>query len=521
MHNSLRHIVLVSVAMTWLIMAGNARETEGRGSATADNSHVVIPVGYTELRFSETSYFGPNARWEIHGTLEIWSKYIWIAPGASFTGTGRIIIHSPGANVYYDGWQDSPTYIDGNNGLPIEVTMEIRNPHQLHLANIDDPGYGTQPIADQRLSAALTVGKRLELAVDGAHVLLNGHDLQLGAAAEISNYGPERHVITGNSIAGHLVKTFVDLQPFVYPLGIAAGDYTPATLLPASSSVLAVSVQDYAAAQPALANPRAGMDRLWHTVADRGVQATYTLQHNTITNGQTYVDESAEIVQYAGGTNWLGGNTHREAEGIHRRDGITVAHEPADVGSWLTKLLALQAPQAAADVAEVESGARVDILVLENDRPGSSPIILSGLRVSQQPVHGTAYVNRDGSISYSANAGFVGTDSFTYRIEDENGMTSEATVTVTVIPRPLRIPNVFTPNNDGQNDYFEIQGLEGVDRVELTVINRWGNEVYRSREYRNDWNGGNLAEGTYFYEVVAHKNSEGKRYSGWVLLKRR
>lgn len=55
-------------------------QTDGAGSYTADNSMVEVGSGTVELRFSETSYFGPNAHWIIHGTLEIWSKRILIAP---------------------------------------------------------------------------------------------------------------------------------------------------------------------------------------------------------------------------------------------------------------------------------------------------------------------------------------------------------------------------------------------------------------------------------------------------------
>ncbi|WP_353184607.1 gliding motility-associated C-terminal domain-containing protein [Parapedobacter lycopersici] len=63
----------------------------------------------------------------------------------------------------------------------------------------------------------------------------------------------------------------------------------------------------------------------------------------------------------------------------------------------------------------------------------------------------------------------------------------------------LKIPNTFTPNGDGVNDYFEIRGLELFPAHQLTIFNRWGNEIYRSNNYRNDWNGAGLGEGTYYY----------------------
>ncbi|WP_353195700.1 gliding motility-associated C-terminal domain-containing protein, partial [Parapedobacter defluvii] len=96
---------------------------------------------------------------------------------------------------------------------------------------------------------------------------------------------------------------------------------------------------------------------------------------------------------------------------------------------------------------------------------------------------------------------------------------STATVTVVVV-NPLKIPNVFTPNGDGRNDQFEIIGSEGFDRIEVTIINRWGNEVYRNDDYRNDWSGDGLTEGTYYYLITTHLGNTKEVHKGWVLIKR-
>jgi len=86
----------------------------------------------------------------------------------------------------------------------------------------------------------------------------------------------------------------------------------------------------------------------------------------------------------------------------------------------------------------------------------------------------------------------------------------------------LTIPNLFTPNGDGRNDTFIIGGLEKYDQNELTIINRWGNKVYVSSDYRNDWMGDNLNEGTYFY-ILRVKNSSGKwtEHKGSIALIRK
>ncbi|MEZ4799860.1 MAG: gliding motility-associated C-terminal domain-containing protein [Flavobacteriales bacterium] len=70
----------------------------------------------------------------------------------------------------------------------------------------------------------------------------------------------------------------------------------------------------------------------------------------------------------------------------------------------------------------------------------------------------------------------------------------------------LYIPNAFTPNQDGTNDYFQVVG-EGIAEFEIIVYNRWGAEVYRSNNLDNKWDGGfdayYVPDGVYYYIVKA------------------
>lgn len=88
-----------------------------------------------------------------------------------------------------------------------------------------------------------------------------------------------------------------------------------------------------------------------------------------------------------------------------------------------------------------------------------------------------------------------------------------------IIP-DMKIPNLFTPNGDGINDTFEIKELSQFLRNDLIIINRWGNEVYRSTSYQNNWTGEGLNEGTYYYLLKVKKtdNSEWMIYKGWLTL---
>ena len=61
------------------------------------------------------------------------------------------------------------------------------------------------------------------------------------------------------------------------------------------------------------------------------------------------------------------------------------------------------------------------------------------------------------------------------------------------------MPNSFTPNGDGFNDFFVIQGLEAFPNTKLTIFNRWGSEVYSVSSYTNNWDASDAPDGTYFY----------------------
>ncbi|RBL91240.1 DUF7507 domain-containing protein [Chitinophaga flava] len=82
------------------------------------------------------------------------------------------------------------------------------------------------------------------------------------------------------------------------------------------------------------------------------------------------------------------------------------------------------------------------------------------------------------------------------------------------------VPTAFTPNGDGINDKFIILGIDKYPGSSLVIFNRWGNVVYRSNDYRNEWDGSQLHEGTYYYELVCPTSNGKVSLKGWVQLVR-
>ncbi|MBN7817703.1 T9SS type B sorting domain-containing protein, partial [Algoriphagus pacificus] len=84
----------------------------------------------------------------------------------------------------------------------------------------------------------------------------------------------------------------------------------------------------------------------------------------------------------------------------------------------------------------------------------------------------------------------------------------------------FEVPNVFTPNGDGINDFWIIEGLNEIFPTnQLLIVNRWGVEVFKATNYQNNWNGSNLNGGTYFYQLKI-RDFEGteKTLTGYVTI---
>ena len=92
-------------------------------------------------------------------------------------------------------------------------------------------------------------------------------------------------------------------------------------------------------------------------------------------------------------------------------------------------------------------------------------------------------------------------------------------ITIQVSDCSLIIPNIFTPNGDGRNDRFVIAGAEAYDHNRLVVTDRNGVVVYESSDYRNDWDGGDQPNGTYFYLFYPGGNQNNFR-KGTVMIMR-
>lgn len=88
----------------------------------------------------------------------------------------------------------------------------------------------------------------------------------------------------------------------------------------------------------------------------------------------------------------------------------------------------------------------------------------------------------------------------TYRVEFQNSCGSVSSDPIILHSREdIDVYNIITPNGDGKNDFYRLP--DALAGSEFLVYNRWGNLIYRSPAYENNWSGEGFVSGEYFYMI--------------------
>ena len=186
-------------------------------------------------------------------------------------------------------------------------------------------------------------------------------------------------------------------------------------------------------------------------------------------------------------------------------------------------------PVAADDKVETARNTPVTINVLANDTPNGA----TTPNVVTAPLNGTAVVNPDGTIEYTPNTGFVGTDRLVYTLCNAEGC---ATATVNIeVTNKLIAYNGVSVNGSDKNNHFHIAGIEAYPDNTVRIYNRWGVKVWETQSYdnvRNVFKGisngrvtveaaDKLPQGTYYYIIeYVDENNQKQTMVGWLYLKK-
>lgn len=191
-----------------------------------------------------------------------------------------------------------------------------------------------------------------------------------------------------------------------------------------------------------------------------------------------------------------------------------------------TAILVFVGPKANEDYATTPLNTATTINLLANDVYSGNSII----SLCSNPTNGSVTIN-NGTVTYTPNNGYSGNDEFCYTLCDTaTGLCDTSLVHIIIQNKTLFIPQGFSPNGDGINDFWNIEGIDNFPNAEVTVFSRWGDEVWTNgvTGYKNNTTdgfignnrqNGALPDGTYYYLVKF--NVDGiKNQAGFLQINR-
>jgi len=187
--------------------------------------------------------------------------------------------------------------------------------------------------------------------------------------------------------------------------------------------------------------------------------------------------------------------------------------QPATSGTYYVEQVVNGCPSDRIPVVAVFHNLQANAVA--NPSSGTAPVDIdfTNLSTGWLPVDQIVWNFGDGGSSANENPTHTYTQPGTYSVmmvvTTADGACSD-TIWLTIVVEnifELSIPNVFSPNSDGQNDLFTIT-TEGVTDMQVSIYNRWGKDIYSWTTPQGNWDGKHKTgfeapEGTYFYVVKA------------------
>ncbi len=368
---------------------------------------------------------------------------------------------------------EAPVDADGDNQYHVKVKVTDANgasDTDSYRVNVKDQAENAAPNA-QDDDAFTNEGESVDINVlsndsdpDGDAIFVSSLDDASNGTVELNNDG----TVTYSPDAG-----FVGQDSFNYHITDGNGEVSDATVF-----VNVADVNDVPIAQD---------DEVFIN-QDESIDID-VLNNDSDPDGDDIAISSLE--QAANGTVLINGDgtiSYRPNNGFVGQDSFTYhitddSGEVSDATVVVNVANVNDAPVAQDDFAVTDENQSIDIDVLANDAdPDGDAVSVSSL---EDAANGTVALNDDGTISYTPNDGFVGTDVFNYHITDGNGEVSDATVRVevsdvngrpdaiddaaTVAPGEMVTINVLGNDTDPDGDTLSIIDIMGTGPVNGTA----------------------------------------------------
>ena len=170
------------------------------------------------------------------------------------------------------------------------------------------------------------------------------------------------------------------------------------------------------------------------------------------------------------------------------------------------------------DTLDVIINLPINISILE----GNSLTICSGISATLNGIGSSNFLWSTGEITNSIS---VNSQADYYLTDTSNQCNNDtAFIRVNITPMDfdmntkIIIPNVFTPNNDDENDILKVVGTN-ISSLSGKIFNRWGQLVYEWNDHESGWDGKDAPSGTYFYIIeVSFFSEDSQKLKGTLSL---
>jgi gliding motility-associated-like protein len=504
---------------------------------TADGPLSICPGQSLTLTASGADSYD----WGAQGTA---ASIVVTAPG-TYTVTGTNICGTGQASVEVVSAESVTVTIDGPTqvcpGQPVQLTASGADSYlwstneSTATITVDQPGVysvtGSTSCGSGQASITLVAGSSPDVTIAGVTVFCgtpfeitaSGADTYLWSTGDttltITVTGPGDITVTGSTSCGSASETVsivAGQAPAVSITGATegcAGDSLVLTASGADSFVWSTT-----ATTPSITVTETGVYSVTGTTVCGTDQASVTVTFRTAPTvsiaGDTTLCPTARLTALGDGTfAWSTGDT---------TSSITV-HAPGTYRVTMTDACGTSS----ASVQVIESPLGVQIVAQPTEGLAPLPVQFNALVDGGSAIllwdlgDGTSSTEQSPQHTYTAEGEYV-----VMVTAEQDGCTAQAEVVIMVYGEPMvEVPNVFTPNGDGQNDVLQLT-VRGIQRVHLALYNRWGQEVYKIERTHQVWDGRTMAgepapEGTYYYLLEAEAiNGDSFRTHGHVTILR-
>jgi cyclophilin family peptidyl-prolyl cis-trans isomerase len=403
---------------------------------------------------------------------------------AQISGDGKKIFYTPAPN--FNGTETFTYTVRNQNNETSTATATV------NVAPVNDPPTAA---ADAFSVASETTNNTLNVLANDSASPDTGETLTVTAVTQ-GNHGGTVQIGSGNSFVKYTpAANFEGTETFNYTISDGHGGTAQATATvtvthtnhnPVATADTQTVLEDSAATNiNVLANDNTGIDT--------GETLTITAVGATNHGGVVTLASDSKSVNYTPAANFQGTETftYNLSDGNGGTATGTVTVTVTNVND---------PPTANADTLNAFKNTATVLNVLANDVSAPDPAEAFTILSVTQPTHGTVTITDNGTrATYTPTTDYTGPDSFTYTMKDPGGLTSTATVTLTV--------QDFIPSQLGGQAYIDLNGngiLDGVEsglgnvEMDLTGTAQDGQAV--TRTVHTD------ADGSYLFENLPPGN---------------